>query len=205
MENSKPKVATQIKNAFDFIQQLYNESSYLIKEIEGQLAESDYKFRILKPSGYSITARSSTGLEINNVNLWLMRKFAVAFVEGMDNDTGKAQNFTEINKNLKVLHFRITLDDKSKDEPKLVYGVLYDIEKHKDWVKKFENLMGHIEYNDTKVFAKFPEIDYEDGTCKMKGKFGEVNLLDINSSDELVEKVITPAIELYEQIKITSD
>ena len=36
---NKKEIAKQIKNAFDFIQKLYNESSYLIKEIEGQLDE----------------------------------------------------------------------------------------------------------------------------------------------------------------------
>lgn len=55
MENNKKDVATQIKNAFDFIQKLYNESSYLIKEIEGQLSESKYLFQLLKTSGYSIS------------------------------------------------------------------------------------------------------------------------------------------------------
>ncbi|MCK5099062.1 MAG: hypothetical protein KAR45_13225, partial [Desulfobacteraceae bacterium] len=65
MENNpnKTEIAKQIKNAFEFIQKLYNESSYLVKEIEGQLSESEYKFQILRPSGYSISARSSTGLE----------------------------------------------------------------------------------------------------------------------------------------------
>ena len=74
-------ISSQITNAFSFIQKLYNESSYLLKEIEGQLSESSEKFLILKPSGYSISSRSSTGLEPNNVNFWLLRKFAVGFVE----------------------------------------------------------------------------------------------------------------------------
>ena len=86
METStnKSEIKMQIKNAFDFIQKLYNESSYLIKEIEGQLAESEYRFQILRPSGYSISARSSSGLEQTNVNLWPLRKFAVGFVESTD-------------------------------------------------------------------------------------------------------------------------
>ena len=58
VNHNKSEVATQIKNAFDFIQKLYNESSYLIKEIEGQLGESDLRFQILRPSGYGITTRN---------------------------------------------------------------------------------------------------------------------------------------------------
>ena len=192
---SKSEMVVQIKNAFDFIQKLYNESSYLLKEIEGQLSESG--FQILKPSGYSVSARSSTGLEQNNVNLWLLRKFAIGFVEKYESEQSTSQPTTEINDQLRVLYFKITLDEKGLSEPKLIFGVLYDIKKFKDWVKKFENLMGQFEYIDNKLFAKFPDVDYEDGTFKIKGKFKKVNLLDINSSDELIEKVINPALKLY--------
>ena len=196
-KSNKTEIANQVNNAFDFIQKLYNESSYLIKEIEGQLGESG--FQMLRPSGYSISARSSTGLEPNNVNLWLLRKFAVAFVEESNTDLQKGQNVTEINENLKVLYFRVILNDKNQSEPQLIFGVLYDIKKYKDWVKKFENLITHFEYNDNKLFAKFPNIDYEDSTFGVKGKLEKVNLLEINSSDELIEKVINPAMKLYEQ------
>ena len=82
----------------------------------------------------------------------------------------------------------------------LIFGVFYDIEKHKEWIKKFENLMGEFEYADNKLFAKFPNIDYESAIFKIKGKFKKVNLLDINSSDELIEKVINPVIKIYEGI-----
>lgn len=200
-DTNKTEIKNQIKNAFEFIQRLYNESSYLIKEIEGQLGESEYRFQILRPSGYSVSTRSSTGLEANNVSLWLPRKFSVAFVEEDVTEITKGQNFTEISKELKVLYFKFKLDEKNLDEPKLLFGVFYDIEKYKDWVKKFENLMGTLEYVDNKMFSKFPTIDYKDGTFKIKGKFKMVNLLDINSSLELNEKVLEPIIKMYEQIK----
>lgn len=200
-DTNKTEIKNQIKNAFEFIQRLYNESSYLIKEIEGQLGESEYRFQILRPSGYSVSTRSSTGLEANNVSLWLPRKFSVAFVEEDVTEITKGQNFTEISKELKVLYFKFKLDEKNLDEPKLLFGVFYDIEKYKDWVKKFENLMGTLEYVDNKMFSKFPTIDYKDGTFKIKGEFKMVNLLDINSSLELNEKVLEPIIRMYEQIK----
>lgn len=198
---SKKEIVEQIKNAFDFIQKLYNESSYLIKEIEGQLAESEYHFQILKPGGYGVSARSSTGLEINYVNFWLLRKFSVAFVEEEYTTRAKGQNFTKIDKALKVIYLKITLDDKNYSEPQLIFGVLYEIEKYKEWVKKFEHLMGTLEYIDNKLFSKFPNIDYKDSTFKIKGKFKKVNLLDINSSDEVIENVINPVIKIYESIK----
>jgi len=197
---SKSETAKQIKNAFDFIQKLFNESSYLIKEIEGQLAENEYRFQILKTSGYAISGRSSNGLEANNVIFWLLRKFGVAFVEETKTELKKGQNFTEINQDLKVIYIRIVLDDKNESAPQLIFGVFYEIEKHKDWIKKYENLMGQFEYVDNKMFAKFPNVDYEDSNFKIKGKFKKVNLLDINSSNELIEKVINPVIKIYEGI-----
>ena len=197
---SKTETAKQIKNAFEFIQKLFNESSYLIKEIEGQLAENEHRFQILKTSGYAISGRSSNGLEANNVIFWLLRKFGVAFVEETKTELKKGQNFTEINQDLKVIYIRIVLDDKNESAPQLIFGVFYEIEKHKDWIKKYENLMGQFEYVDNKMFAKFPNVDYEDSNFKIKGKFKKVNLLDINSSDELIEKVINPVIKIYEGI-----
>ena len=197
---NKTEIAKQIKNAFDFIQKLYNESSYLIKEIEGQLAENEHRFQFLKTSGYAISSRSSNGLEPNNVNFWLLRKFSVAFVEENKTELERGQNNTEINKTLKVIYFRVVLEDKNETTPQLIFGVFYEIEKLNNRIKKFENLMGEFEYADNKLFAKFPNIDYESAIFKIKGKFKKVNLLDINSSDELIEKVINPAIKIYEGI-----
>ena len=177
---------------------MYNESSYLIKEIEGQLGASEYTFQLLRPSGYSISARNSSGLEQSNVNLWLLRKFSVAFVEESNTELKRGQNFTKIDDNLKVLYFKIILDEKNQTEPQLYFGVFYEIKKFKDWIKKFENLMGSFEYIDNKLFVKFPNVDYEDGNLKLKGKFKKVNLLKLNSSNDLVEKVINPVIKLYE-------
>jgi len=131
----------------------------------------------------------------------LLRKFAVAFVEDSDTELKRGQNYTEINESLKVLYFRIILDDKNIKEPQLLFGIFYEIEKFKDWVKKFENLLAAFEYSDNKLFTKFPNIDYEDGTFKLKGKFSKIDLLEINSSSELVEKVINPAIKLYKSRK----
>jgi len=198
-ESNKTEMAKQVNNAFDFIQTLYNESSYLIKEIEDQLGKNG--FQMLSPRGYSINARSSTGLEPNQVNLWLLRKFAVAFVEESNTNLQNGKNVTEITEKLKVLYFRVILNDKDQSEPQLIFGVLYDIKKKdKDWVKKFENIINLFEYKDNKLFARFPNIDYEDSNFGIKGKLAKVNLLDINSSDELKEKVIDPAIKLYEQV-----
>jgi hypothetical protein len=53
--NNKSEIIEQTNLAFDFIEKLYLESSYLIKEIEGNLNEEEEKFVIGKPSGYGIS------------------------------------------------------------------------------------------------------------------------------------------------------
>lgn len=192
-------LSKQIKNAFDFIQKLYNESSYLIKEIEGQLSENEKRFIILRPSGYHVSSRSSSGLEPHHVYLWLMRKFAVAFIEEQDTEQ-KSQTTTIISDDLKVLYYKIILDDKNIKFPKILYGVIYNIKKLNKDVTKFEKLMAHFEYNDSKIFIG-NTIDFTSNIVSLKGSFKEVNLLDIKSSEDLMKKVIQPSLKLYDKIK----
>lgn len=197
-----PDIASQIENAFNFIQKLYHESAYLVKEIEGHLAGHEFRFQIVKPSGSGVTTRSSSGLDPNSVNFWLLRKFAFAFVAESPSEAKISQTNTEITPELKVIYFRIILNDKKIKSPQMLFGVFYDIERLKEegWIKKFENLMGHFEYNDSKLFNNVPHISYSDSYIKLKGEFKSVNLLEINSSEELVKKVIEPALKIYSEI-----
>ena len=208
----KSERANQVKNAFDVIQKLYQESSSLIRKIEEQLNERERKFQLFSDS-YCICSRTSIGLEPKEVNSWLRRKFAVAFVENstvdwQNVDDSRTSNLklenglascTKINENFKMLYFRFLLDDKNQSEPQLIFGVFSDIKFYKDWIKKRGNILVAIEYADDKLFAQFPNVDYESDTFKLKGKLKKVNLLDINSTDELIEKVVHPAIQIYEQ------
>ena len=190
----------QVKNAFSFIQKLYNESAYLVKEIEGQLSETIPRFQLLRPSGYAISTRSSAGLDANAVSLWLMRKFAVAFVEIDDLITETKQTVTAIDKETKILYIRIVLDSKDRSEPMLYYGILHDINLKKEHDKKFENVMGHFQYVDDKMFGPQNKIDYKDGRIELSGKYKTVSLLDIHSSEDLMKKVIEPSLKLYNSI-----
>ena len=201
MEDKKIKwgKANQIKNAFDFLEKLYQESAFLIREVESQLNEKRHKFQLFS-DGYCICSRTSIGLEAKEINSWLRKKFAVAFVEKSNADLQNEQvRCTETNENSKILYFRFILDDINQSEPQLIFGVFHDIRFYKDWVKKRGNLLVAVEYADNKLLAKFPNIDYEDDTFKLKGKLKKVNLFDINSTKKLIEEVINPIIQLYEQ------
>jgi len=197
---NKSEITKQMNLAFDFIQKLYLEVSYLIKEIEGILHEEDEKFIIGRPAGYGISARSSTGLESTNVNLWLLRKFAVFFLPEDKTRIERGQTITEIDENLKILYLRIVLSDKTINEPVVYSGVLYNIQKKTlpKWIKKFENIMGNIiEYNDDKIFKNAEKINYEDAYVKIQGELVKNNLFEINDSEIILQRIIKPSLELY--------
>jgi hypothetical protein len=185
----------QTKNACDFIQKLYFEISYLIKEIEGMLQEEELV--IGRPSGYGVSTRSSTGLEPNNVENWLPRSFTVFFCQKDLSKMYQGTTTTKIQDYLKVLIIHIELFDKEIKNPKITYALITDIVSKKPKWEKFEYLLSRFAYNGKKIFSNGPNIKYEDGYCTFRGKFYTENLFSINSSDELKKKIVDPMLELY--------
>lgn len=195
---TKSEIIEQTNLAFDFIQKLYLEVSYLVKQIEGILYEEEEKFIIGRPSGYGVTARSSAGLESNNVNLWSLRKFAVFFVPEDKTKVKRGQTITRIDENLKVLYLRAVLNDKDINEPSFYSGVLHNIQiKPPVHWTKFENVMGHIEYHDDKIFKNKERTNYEDAYIKLQGELIKNNLLEINDSETILRRIVEPSLELY--------
>ena len=196
----KNNLIQQTRLAFDLIQKLYLEASYLVKEIEGQLSEEIEHFVICKPSGYAITSRSSYGLESVNVDRWLLRSIAVSFVPEAQTRIQGGQTITEINKDLRTLYFRLVFDDKNIDQPIIYLGVLHDIKvkpRGAGRIRKFETIMAHLEYNEARVFNNPKAIDYEDLQVALKGHLIKNSLYDINDSDTLYNKVIVPTLRLF--------
>jgi hypothetical protein len=196
---AEDQLIDQTKLAFDFLQKLYLEVSYLIKETEGLLYEKEERFVIGKPSGYGISSRSSTGLESNNIGLWLLRKFAVFFVPEDKTTLKKGQTVTPIDENLKVIYLRIVLNDKDLAYPAVYSGVLYNIQQKQGAkrIKKFENMMGQFQYKDPKVFVNYKKIDYEDPLIKCQGELVRTNLFMISDSESILNKIIRPSLNLY--------
>ena len=195
---TKSEIIEQTKLAFDFIQRLYLETSYLIRTVEGILQQEEEKFIIGKPTGYGVTARGSTGLDSNNVNLWPLRKFAVFFVPEDRTKVEQGQTVTRFDENLKVLYLRTVLSDKDIEEPAIYSGVLYNIQikLRANWTK-FENVMGHLEHHDDKIFKNAERINYEDASIKLQGELINNNLLEINDSETILKKIVEPSLVLY--------
>lgn len=200
MDRSEIKeLSEQSGRAFGFVQKLYHEVSYMIREIESALADEEEKFVICRPGGYGITAATSKGLEPIYVNQWLLRRFSVCFASEENVQSVGGNTKTQFKDQLKILYLRVVMDD--KDLPPTVFaGVLYDIHnKHAEW-QKYENLIGHIEYQAQKVFHDVSRVEYEDRYAKFKGKFLYKELFEINSSEDVQKQIVRPAIQLYRTV-----
>jgi hypothetical protein len=206
MKNKK-KIIKNPKQAFDVIQKLYFKTSYLIKEIEGMLAEEEEKFVIGKTSDIAISAKMSKGIEAIDIPQWIVGKLAVFYIPQKATQTRSdkicTQTFTKFGEKLKLIYLRFILNEKAMKEPYLCVGVLHDIIKKKQpkrWPHIFEDVMLHLEDEDSKVFKKLNPIRYEDQYIKLKGKLSRVNLFDINGSDDIRKKIVQPAVKLFRTI-----
>jgi hypothetical protein len=196
----KSELITQTKLAFDFIQKLYYEVSYLFKEIEGLLSEEDEEFVFGRASGYAVTARTSNGLDPTLVRFWMFKKIAVFFIPKSFTKLEGGQTITRFEVNPKIIYIRVVLDDKDIKEPLIYFGVLKDfIKKEKKWLVKVEQIMASIEYNEARAFKSDGSVDFEDGNASFKGKLSHVDLYDISNSADIVKKIITPLLKQFRE------
>lgn len=186
----------QTQSALDFVQKLYLETFYLIKEIEGLLSEED--FGILKPNAYKVNAKTSTSLESWGVEEWLPKTLTVCFCK-KDFIEGKSKTSTKFRDDLKLLVLHIDIFDKKIKQPRLLFGVIKNIKNKVDNISKFENHMWEFAYNWEKIFANLPNIKYSDKQVAFEGETIEKNLLDINSSDDIVKELIKPVLKIYQK------
>ena len=193
----KEKLIEQTRLAFDFIGKLYLEVSYLVKEIEGILADELEEFTIGKPAGYGISVKSSTGLESTNVKLWLSRKFAVFFIPKGKTKISGGQTHTPFDQELKVLYQRFVLDESDTGYPAVYSGVIYDIKNNNSKWSKFEQMMGPLQYQDTKIFLNPNKVEYEHPSVALKGEFILNSLFEINDTQTIHEKIVKPSLALY--------
>jgi hypothetical protein len=191
------RLVEQTSDAFKFVQKLYDEISFLIKDVQVLLESEEENFVIGRPSGYAVNTKTSTGLEPQNVQLWIPRTFTVFFVpKDATVSTGGATK-TSFKKDLRVLLLHLEILGTHGAEPRVLFGYLGNIKSKKRIRKKFENLMWEFAYNGKKIFSKLPLVDFEDVNCTFKGKFIERKLYSINSSDDIQKQLVKPVLKLY--------
>jgi hypothetical protein len=199
-DSMSKELEDQTNKAFNFIQKLYFEASYLIKEVEGILQSEDEQFVIGRPSGYAVTTRTSTGLEPSNVELWLPKAFTVFFCPMEKTKIEKGQTLTIISDSLRLLVLDIELHGKNLNAPRALIGCISNIKcKKLSHVKKFEQLMWEFAYNRKKIYATIPKVEYEDINLSFTGRFLEKALFSINNSDDVLNKLVTPMLKLFRE------
>jgi hypothetical protein len=194
---TKPELISQTKTAFDFVQKLYLESSFLIKEIEGLLSAESEKFIMGRSSGYAVSASSSNGLEPNQVNMWLYKKVSVFFIPNAMTEIIKGQTVTPFESKPKMLFFRIVFDDKELSEPGVFFGVLQNINKvdsKKEWPNKIEQVMSLIE---SRLEIRSGKFHHKDSYISLDADLAKVNLYDINTSKDIEKVLIKPCLKLF--------
>lgn len=192
-------LAEHTQSAFDFISKLYFETSYLIKEVEGQLQQEDEAFVIGRLSGYAVTTRTSSGLDAANVEMWLPKSFTVFFVPEELTEIRRGQTHTALTESLKVLLLHIELYGKHLDEPRVLAGCISRAQsKRRDW-RKFESIMHRFAYRTRQVFDTIPNISYDDAACSFEGEVFEQPLYSINSAEDVERLLVRPMVEFYSQ------
>ncbi|MDW7670345.1 MAG: hypothetical protein SCK57_03745 [Bacillota bacterium] len=189
-------MAQQTRNAFDFVEKLNFEVSYLFKEIEGLLAMEDEQFQILKPSGYAVTARNSNGLEPVYVEQWLKKSMTVFFCERDQTENKAGTTYTTLQNELKVLFVHVRIIHKETTEPKVIIGVLENIVS-KRTENRFEKFAFEFAYNQDRVFNTKNGTHYDDNYCSFEINKKEVDLFDLNNSDDVAEKIVKPLLEIF--------
>lgn len=191
------ELVEQTYNAFGFIQNLYLEISYLIKEIEGLLQLEDERFQILRPSGYSVTSRTSTGLDPVSVEQWLTKSLTVFFCPEQDTEVKSGTTITAFTPELKVMFVNIRIMGKNIDEPKVTFGCIRNIVCKKNNYNKFENLVWEFSYNEDKIFKNLPEVLCSDNYCSFGGEGKSVKLYSVKNSDDVATMIVEPLMKIY--------
>jgi len=193
----KNHIVEQTKLAFDFIQKLYLETSYFIKEIEGILGQEEEQFQILKPRGYQISTAYSMGLESSNVQQWLVRKGVVCFASNSEVQRIRGRTDTKFHKKLKVIVVRFVLSAAKLDEPEVWVGVVSDIQLKAEEDAKFEEYISDFISYDSKFFKDVGNSKYEDNYWSIKLNLIKKPLYDITSSEDIKKEIIEPVLTLY--------
>jgi hypothetical protein len=191
------ELETSWRNAFDFVQKFYLEISYLIKEVEGQLAKEPEKFVICRKTGYGVTSYNSTQLDARYVPCWIPATLMVAFVPEDCTKLHQGVTITPIKDSLRPLLLHVEAHWSGMQRPIIHSGILERVRSKRKDITKFEHLMFEFAYNPDDVFAKLPEIDYADRTCSLTGRATTTPVFSINSAQDVKDKLVDPMLKQF--------
>ncbi len=191
------ELANQTRNAFEFIEKLFLESSYLIREVEGQLQKMPESFEILRPAGYVVSAVNAAGLEPKHVGNWLRKTIAVAFVPEGATERRGGQTHTPFSDDLRVLFLTMVFSAGELNEPTAFFGYVDQIENKTKDFQKFERLMFEFPASAIKMLNSRSKISIDDNFCSMSGEVKKLKLYSLKTSEDVRKKLVEPMVKLY--------
>ena len=188
----------QTRSAFEFIEKLYAESSYLVKEIEGLLRNKEEIFVIGKQRGYQISASASSGL--NSPEQWIYKKLCAYFVpETMTKIIG-GRTETSFSKDLKIIYLIIILSEEELKSPQIAIGILSRFKKLTVRFPKLEYfIISYIDriWNSIKELKGTKHKLYKDSSFEFNVNFVIKDLYDVNSIQDIEKKLVNPALRMF--------
>ena len=189
----------QTKNAIEYMDRLFYEISYLVKEIEGQLLKENFAIGLV--NGYQVSSRTSSGLESHFVQYWMPKTFSVFFCEEGISETRGGQTFTKFKPDLKLLLIHIDISSLISKMPIIYFGVIHNIKPKISKWSKWEYAMIRFSYDHEKIFENLSKTEYSDNYFSFKRKFKSVPLFEIKDSESILTRIINPMIKMYSTIK----
>jgi hypothetical protein len=194
----KKQLNEQTESSFDFIEKLYSECAYLVKEIEGLLKNKEEKFVIGRQRGYQISASSSLGL--NSPDQWMYKKLCAYFVPDSMTKVRGGRTETPFSKELKMIYLLIILSEDKFKTPKIAIGTLSEFKKTTKRLPKVEYFvipyMGKI-WKFVKEQGSVGSRLYKDYQIEFRTKFLIRDLFDINNVQDIEKKLINPVLRLF--------
>ena len=196
----KIQMNEQTKSGFDFVEKLYSECAYLVKEIEDLLQKQEEKFKIGKQRGYQISASGS--LALKNPDQWMYKKLCAYFVPASLTKEVGGRTETSFGKDLKIIYLLIILSEERLKTPQIAIGVLSEFKKLTRRIPRVEYFV--IPYMEKiwdwiKVHGSSKKKQYKDSQLEFDTKFVIRDLFDINSVQDVEKKLINPAMRFFRQ------
>lgn len=196
----KIQMNEQTKSAFDFVEKIYSECAYLVKEIEGILQKQEERFKIGKQRGYQISASSSLGLK--NPEQWMYRKLCAYFVPSPLTREVGGRTETSFGKDLKIIYLLIILSEEKLKTPQVAIGVLSEFKKITRRIPKVEYfVIPYMEkiWDFVKRHGSGRNKLYTDSQLEFKTKFMIRDLFDINNVQDVEKKLVNPVLRYFRQ------
>lgn len=196
------RLTEQIKLAYDFMDTLHGQALALIKDVEGQVAQTDEELQCLRPGGSYRFAATPMSYSLERPQTAIADYYAVYFRQFPDH----VKN-TPLDGHVPPICFlKVVLREPKLEHPEARFGVITEIvkpaERGDKFPRNFEDLIndpisnkaldGPAWSSQDTVSRPYPR-SYVSMAIRGKG----VRLADLPDSEAIAAKIVEPLLKLY--------